>query len=203
MFLKKTHRKVGFLFIILVMKLFLLIFLFSCAHQHFSNDPYVDQPNYPYRRKDWKHWTDSDKNCLNTRHELLKARSQIKVQYSKKGCTVISGEWKDYYYPEKIFQASKVDVDHVIPLKHAHESGGYLWASDKKEHFANDPDNLVLTNRKYNRQKGAKTIAEWLPVQIDYACKYVANWFRLKRKYRLNVTKEELRTKSLLIDKCQ
>lgn len=176
--------------------LILSLFLFSCAHHQKAS--VVSR----YNRKDWKHWTDNDKNCLNTRQELLKQRSLVKVTMNKKGCTVVFGKWNDYYYPEVLVKASSVDVDHVIPLKHAHDSGGAGWAPERKEHFANDPDNLVLTNKKYNRRKGAKTIAEWLPVNAEYACKYVTNWFRLKQKYHLEISREEMKTKSQLKDQC-
>ena len=40
-------------------------------------------------------------------------------------------------------------------LKEAHISGGMNWDKRKKVAFANDADNLVVTNRRYNRQKGA------------------------------------------------
>ena len=154
-----------------------------------------------YDRKNWKHWIDEDKDCKNTRHELLEQRSKIKVTYkkTKRGyCLVDKGEWDDYYYPEKITSAKKIDVDHVIPLKHASESGGSKWSKKQKTQFANDPENLVLTNLKYNRQKGAKTISEWLPVYKDYACKYVQKWFYLKKKYSLEVSNDENKTKELL-----
>jgi hypothetical protein len=167
------------------MKNYLLVFFVlssSCSIQH-SN---------PYNRKDWPHWSDFDKNCLNTRAEILKERSLLPVKFNKKGCGVKAGKWEDYYYPEIHLKAKNVDVDHLIPLKHAHESGGGVWSREKKEKFANDPDNLVITNRTYNRQKGAKTIAQWLPVQKDYACKYIKDWFKIKKKYGLEIKSDEI-----------
>ncbi len=138
-----------------------------------------------YVRSDWPHWIDQDKDCLDTRAEILKQRSLVPVSMNKKGCKVKSGKWKDYYYPETLTQASQVDIDHLIPLKHAHETGAAHWSTSQKEKFANDPENLVITNRRYNRQKGAKGIDEWLPVHKDYACKYITDWIKLKKKYHL------------------
>lgn len=154
-----------------------------------------------YERKNWKHWIDEDKDCKNTRHEILESRSKVKVTYKKNkrgNCLVGTGEWDDFYYPEKLTSAKKIDVDHVIPLKHASDAGGKHWTKKEKTRFANDPENLVLTNLKYNRQKGAKTIAEWLPVYKDYACRYVQKWFYLKNKYSLSISKDEENTKKLL-----
>lgn len=158
--------------------------------------------NAQYNRKDWKHWSDFDKNCQNTRAEVLISRSLKPVTFKgNKKCTVSTGLWDDYYYNEKLDKASKVDIDHLIPLKHAYESGGLEWSRQKKEQFSNDPENLVITNLKYNRTKGAKTILEWLPIDRKYACKYVSDWFYVKNKYQLKVTKEEKSVKNNL--KCE
>ena len=152
-----------------------------------------------YNRKDWKHWSSSGHGCRNTRSQLMVSQSLIPVQYTNaKQCTVKSGQWNDFYYNEMITTAKDADIDHVVPLKHANDIGGESWSEDQKEQFANDPDNLIITNKTYNRQKGAKTIAQWLPVNRDYACKYVARWFKVKQKYNLPVSKEELNTKNIL-----
>jgi hypothetical protein len=71
-----------------------------------------------------------------------------------------------------------------------------------KEDFANDPENLVITHRKYNRAKGPKGIDEWLPIDLEYACKYVKDWLKIKNKYRLIVGNKEEMTVSELKGKC-
>ena len=109
----------------------------------------------------------------------------------KRGCKVKIGKWKDYYYPEIHLLASKVDIDHLVPLKHAHDVGASGWSHAQKEKFANDPENLVITNLRYNRQKGAKGIDEWLPRHKDYACKYISDWVKIKKKYSLRLREEE------------
>lgn len=155
-----------------------------------------------YYRKDWKHWIDADHNCINTRHEILKKRSLVPVTLSKNGCSVKTGEWDDYYYPEKMTKLSDIDIDHLVPLKHAHESGGKNWNKTQKEIFANDEENLVITNKKYNREKGSQTIATWLPVQKNYACKYLIDWMKIKKKYALTISSQEQKTFDLGIKNC-
>ena len=186
--------------------LFALIFflLLSCSTKKVVKDNVVARSSheYPYNRSEWAHWSDSDGNCLDTRGEILKKRSLISVTLNKKGCKVKSGEWNDYYYPEILFQAAQVDIDHLIPLKHAHLVGAARWSSELKEAFANDPENLVITNRRYNRQKGAKGIHEWLPLNKSYACKYVQDWKKIKKKYALQIGAEENKTYSLLKADC-
>ena len=99
-----------------------------------------------------------------------------------------TGRWNDFYYEEVHTIAKKVDIDHLVPLHHAHQSGGANWSSEKKKEFANDPQNLVITNASYNRQKGAKTPMEWMPVDRRYACRYMEQWFEVKKKYALVVS---------------
>lgn len=146
-----------------------------------------------YNRKEFKHWDDEDRDCRNRRAEILKEHSLTKVKYrkSKRGyCTVESGKWNDFYFPEVHTQASKVDIDHVVPLKNAWDSGAHAWAKAERETFANDPLNLVITNRKYNRQKGAQTPLTWAPIDRDYYCKYLNLWIKIKRKYQLTINKQ-------------
>lgn len=147
-----------------------------------------------YRRSEWGGWSHKEHNCQNTRHEILAARSLKPVTFSKKGCKVSEGAWDDYYYPETLSKTSDVDIDHLVPLKHAHENGGSHWNSAEKSKFANDPENLVITHKSYNRMKGAKTISEWLPVNKAYACRYMKDWFHIKAKYKLLVLDSELQT---------
>jgi hypothetical protein len=159
--------------------------------------------SHDYNRKEWKHWIDEDKNCLDTRSEILKSRSLSEVKLNPKGCKIVSGEWDDFYYSEKLYLAKKIDIDHLIPLKNAHLSGGADWSSDLKKEFANDPENLVITNLKYNRQKSAKGIDRWLPVNKKYACKYIKKWIYVKNKYQLTILKDEKHTIDVIGSECR
>lgn len=107
---------------------------------------------------------------------------------------MISGKWEDYYYPETHTLSKTVDIDHLVPLKLAFDQGGHAWSAEKKERFANDPENLVITNRSYNRKKGAKSIDQWLPVHRTYACKYIRDWKHIKLKYGLKINHSEQAT---------
>jgi len=168
-------------------------------HCHQAKKP--DAPNKEkvnlgkYNRKLYPHWIDRDSDCQNERQEILIGRSLVPVilKTNRKGrkCTVVAGTWRDFYYSELLTEASQIDVDHVIPLKHAHEAGAKNWSRDKRRTFANDPENLVLTNKKYNRMKGAKSPLLWLPSDKDYACRYFKRWLFVKDKYQLDVSQAE------------
>lgn len=167
--------------------IFFLLVVLSCAHQ-------PTQVTTKYNRKEWKHWSDFDRDCQNTRHEILIERSLGPLRFDRKRCNVIKGKWQDYYYPEYHTLSRQVDIDHLVPLKNAHDTGGAYWSKEQKEKFANDPENLVITKLTYNRQKGSKGIDAWLPVHKEYACKYIKDWVRIKEKYRLLLTEKEKHT---------
>jgi len=83
-----------------------------------------------------------------------------------------------------ITDASKLDIDPLVPLKEAHESGGHAWYPDKRRDYANDlsdPNTLIAVDRGLNRQKWAGT-TDWLPTKQAYEAKYKRAWGALKLK---------------------
>lgn len=77
-----------------------------------------------YNRKDWPHWIDKNGDCQNTRQEFLIATSEVAVQFKdSKRCTVKSGLWYGVYTGQAFTDPSEVDIDHVVPLAHAHRHG--------------------------------------------------------------------------------
>ena len=121
---------------------------------------FADSAGCPkYDRKSYRHWIDEDRDCQNARHEVLIEESPSTFGFkSSKGCRVNSGSWNDPYSGRTITDATKLDIDHMVPLKEAHDSGAAFWSRERKRAYANDlddPDTLIAVNRCLNRQKGA------------------------------------------------
>lgn len=116
----------------------------------------TDLPDYD--RGDWKHWIDGDKDCQNTRHEVLIDESLVRVTFkSDKRCQVAAWKWVDPYTGETITDATRLDVDHMVPLRNAHNSGGWRWDNGKKSSYANEmayADHLIAVTASANRKKG-------------------------------------------------
>lgn len=145
-----------------------------------------------YDRDDWPHWIDKDGDCQNERAEALIKVSKVAVKFKRnKGCTVTQGQWVDPYSGQTFTQASKLDIDHIVPLKEAHISGGANWTRNQKRTFANDPINLIVVSAKENRQKGAKDPAQWLPEAVSFHCEYFDLWVTVKAKYGLKMDSKE------------
>jgi hypothetical protein len=156
-----------------------------------------------YDRGEWPHWLDSDKDCQNTRHEILIQTSTKPISFkSERECNVLSGEWYDPYSSETYTVSSDLDLDHIVPLKFAHGRGGNSWSRQQKAIFANDRDNLILAQASLNRQKGAKGLNDWLPPNHQYRCEYIGHFNTVMGKYKLVYTPSEQRIVNRLVGAC-
>lgn len=153
-----------------------------------------------YDRDEFKHWVDADDDCLDTREEVLAADSLVPVGDS---CTVTAGEWFSYYDHLTWTQPSDVDIDHMVPLKEAWDSGAHAWDDDARERYANDLGDrrsLVAVTDNENQSKSDRDPAEWLP---DFGvCRYVAEWTVVKTRWDLTVDRAEKRTLRRLAADC-
>ena len=156
-------------------------------HCHNQND-YV----LKYDRKDWGGWVDEDGDCQNIRAEILIRDSLTPVIFkTDRKCKVVSGTWKDPYTGRIYYMASDIDIDHIVPLSHAHKYGGMYWDKDYKVAFANDPENLLAVEDNANQSKGDKAPHEWMPDNENYHCKYIGRWIYVAEKYKLSVSQIE------------
>jgi hypothetical protein len=156
-----------------------------------------------YDRSDWPHWLDVDKDCQNTRHEILIQTSNKAVEFKTDSkCNVLSGEWYDPYSGDKLTMSKDLDLDHIVPLKFAHGHGADNWSRERKAMFANDVDNLILAKASLNRQKGAKGLDEWLPPNQSYRCEYISRFNSVMAQYELSYIPSEKRIINRMVRAC-
>ncbi len=147
-----------------------------------------------YSRSDYKHWIDDDKDCQNTRQEVLIIESLEKPTLDKKGCKVVKGKWYDPYTDKYFTNPSDLDVDHFVPLKETDRSGGQIWDSEKKMQYANDltnPETLIAVYKSANRSKADKDPSDWLPTNPKFQCQYIATWQKIKKIWGLQMDEKE------------
>jgi hypothetical protein len=148
-----------------------------------------------YDRDDWSHWSDDDGDCQNIRHEVLQDETFEAVTFTtSSNCYVDTGKWYGVYTATYYYTASDLDVDHFVPLKNAHGSGGYEWSLAKKKEYANyleDSDHLIAVQSGANRSKGARGPEDWKPTNKDYWCEYAYDWIRIKDTWGLTATQTE------------
>ena len=134
-------------------------------------------------------WLDTDRDCYNTRHEILAELSTGTVRTAN--CRVITGRWLDPYTDQIFTQSKDLDIDHLVPLYWAWQHGADSWSQDTRLTFANDPRNLFAVEAKANRSKGAKGPLEWMPPSPGFHCQYLLRFERIVLMYKLKQTPEE------------
>lgn len=157
-------------------------------------------PSLKYNRDSlFGNWIDTDKDCQNTRAELLIARSARPVTFTTASkCTVDSGEWIDPYTGNTHYKASELQIDHIVPLAEAWRSGAWSWTQEERLAFANDSTNLVAVESAVNLQKSDRTPDEWMPPNKNVWAFYVTSWIQLKNKYGLSARPDEANSVLLL-----
>jgi len=139
-----------------------------------------------------KNWSDADRDGCNTRQEVLITESIIPVKIGD-GCRV-TGQWFSVYDRVTTTDSSSFDIDHMVPLKEAWDSGAWNWNEDQRKKFANDLDKsffLIAVTASSNRSKGERDPAEWMPTSVRYRCEYARIWVKIKRAWDLSVDPAE------------
>jgi hypothetical protein len=150
-------------------------------------------------------WADADGDCQDGRQEILIAQSKTNPVLTTDTCSVISGLWVDPYTGETTTNPSDVEIDHLVALKEAHDSGGASWPPAKKQAFAQDvtSGNLFVVMTSTNRSKSDRDPGEWLPADKKRACWYVMQWADVKRRWGLSMDKQEAEANRLLLTSCR
>jgi hypothetical protein len=193
----------------------IVVFLLSIviyAPQAFSNTTYAQSyegfistlnslevkgraPKTGYSRAQFSHWSDLDRNGCDARNDILKRDlTEVVFKVGTRDCKVLSGVLLDPFSNKVLtFTSVKsaVDIDHVVSLSNAWQTGAAYFDRNIRSQIANDPLNLLAVDAKLNRQKGDGDAATWLPPNKAFRCEYVSRQVSVKAKYSLWVTSPE------------
>lgn len=158
-----------------------------------------------YISSSFKVWTDDDRDGCDTRKEVLIAESKVRITLKAK-CTVTVGKWTSWYDGKTWTKPSDVDIDHVVPLKEAWDSGAKFWSTATRTKYANDLDfgwSLDAITDHVNSSKGDKDPAQWLPPLASARCAYAIHWVAIKYRWKLTIdTAEQNKLLSILSGNC-
>ena len=152
------------------------------------------QPEYQsgYSRSKFGDWIDADGDGLDTRAEVLIDESRVSVTISRG--IVRTGRWVSLYDNLTWTIGTDVDIDHVVALKEAWESGAYRWSASRRIAFANDLGvswSLRAVTDNVNASKGDRDPASWLPPYRASTCTYLVGWVGVKLRWGLSVDAAE------------
>ena len=100
-----------------------------------------------------------------------------------------------------------INIDHVVSLKDAYDSGAASWSAYKKRTFANDKSNHVPSCGRVNSSKGSAGPKDFLrrsndgkglEYEIVRFCEYVRKYYNTKVRYDLSLADND----KLLFQSC-
>lgn len=143
-------------------------------------------------------WADVDRNGCDTRNDIL-ARDLTSETFKPgtQNCVVATGTLADKYTGKTINfvrgadTSSAVQIDHIIPLSLAWQTGAQQISEEQRKQLSNDPLNLMAADGPANMSKSDKSADAWLPPNKAFRCEYVARQTAVKAKYNLWMTQSE------------
>lgn len=166
-------------------------------------------------------WASNGCGSATTRDTIL-ARD-LKDAVKNPRCQVTSGTLSDPYTGQTIqFRrgrntSSAVQIDHVVALLDAWESGARDWDQTKRVQYANSPDVLLASDGPANMAKGSGLDANgtslyrpqnsgapdiWMPDNKAYRCDYMAKRATIKSKWGLTMTPREKQQTVSVLSQC-
>ncbi len=145
-----------------------------------------------YLRDLFPHWLDLDSDGCNTRCEVLSAEK------------LAGGGWMSTYDGLLVYDASDIDIDHLVPLAEAWRSGASEWDAAKRAAFANDlgdPATLAAVTASSNRAKRDGDPASWRPQPSEW-CSYARSWVKVKVRWGLTADPGEVQSLQQMLATC-
>ncbi|MER5967505.1 HNH endonuclease family protein [Streptomyces sp. NPDC002057] len=169
--------------------------------------PLADESRTGYERTKFKHWNsglDPADGC-NTRNEVLLAEA-TQAPTVAAGCKLSGGAWLSFYDGQEVNDPGKLDIDHMVPLAEAWDSGASAWTAARREAYANDQDapaSLVAVTARTNRSKADQDPREWMPPLPDSHCRYVSEWVATKLRWGLSADQAETDALTVYAEACE
>lgn len=173
------------------------------------------------REKYFGGWASNGCGSATTRDTILARDLKGAVKNPK--CQVMSGTLSDPYTGRTIqFRrgrntSSAVQIDHVVALLDAWESGARDWDQAKRVEYANSSDVLLASDGPANMAKGSGLDANgtslyrsqnsgapdiWMPDNKAYRCDYMAKRATIKSKWGLTMTPREKQQTVSVLSQC-
>jgi hypothetical protein len=151
-------------------------------------------------------WLDVDRNGCDTRNDILARDLTALVTFGT--CKVMSGNLVSPFTAESISfvrgqdTSALVQIDHVVALSNAWQTGAQQLTQAQRVSLANDPINLLAVDGGSNAKKGDGDAATWLPSNKAFRCGYVARQVSVKATYGLWVTPAERDAMTRVLNSC-
>ena len=163
-------------------------------------------PKTGYKRSQFGDGWAKSGGC-DTRNVILR-RDLVNAVLGDDNCKVQAGALSDPYTGQRIAfkrganSSGAVQIDHVVALSNAWQTGAQQLSSEQRISLANDPLELLAVDGPANQQKGDGDAATWLPSNKPFRCQYIARQIAVKKKYSLWVTPPERTAMERILANC-
>lgn len=158
-----------------------------------------------YDRDQFPHWITGANGC-DTRAQVLIRDSTTPPRLDPSGCGIVTGSWYSRYDAATWTNPGDVDIDHVVALSEAWDSGAYAWDVQQRTSYANDLADvrtLIAVTDNVNASKSDRDPTNWLPPNSGDTCRYIGDWISIKARWTLTVDTGEAATlRNLLTGSC-
>ena len=165
----------------------------------------VNEHRGGYERGLFDYPDDANGDGCDTRDDILRRDSATPV-VTGSNCRVISGTWVSPYDQITVLDPVGLEIDHVVALKEAWDSGAWNWPTDRRRAFANDlsdPAALRAVTTSSNQAKGDRDPSNWLPSDQGNVCAFIGEWVTIKAQWGLSMDQSEYgRIRNLLLGAC-
>lgn len=105
------------------------------------------------------------------------------------------------YTCETFRTKGETQIEHIVALSEAHDSGLCARSLEERRRFASDLRNLTLASPQTNRAKGAQDAADWRPTKN--ACWFAETVVSVRKAYKLTIDRREVAALDRIIKTCK
>ncbi|MCW8382412.1 HNH endonuclease family protein [Streptomyces justiciae] len=174
------------------------------VHDALAELPIRDEDRTGYSRDKFRHWVDADRNGCSTRNEVL-IEEAVTAPTVGANCALTGGSWYSPYDDAYFTVARSLDIDHLVPLAEAWDSGANTWTAKERQDYANDLDDaraLIAVSAASNRSKSDQDPATWQPPAAGYRCTYATDWITIKTRWQLAIDNAEQAALTDILNTC-
>ena len=150
----------------------------------------AEPPRVGYDRDLFPHWDDTDHDGCTTRCEVLAAEERS------------DGTWFSWWDAKLVSVSGHLDIDHVVALAEAWDSGASQWNASRRNAFADWQVNLVAVSQSVEAGKGGQDAADWSPPRSRSACLFAEISITTKLHWGLSVDAAEKAALGALLNGC-
>ena len=139
-------------------------------------------------------WADADGDGCAVDEDVI-IRDSLEPPVLTPTCDAVTGRWYSPYDGATWLNRSEVEIDHVVSLKEAWDSGAHAWTPERRAAMFNDMTDrrtLRVVSATIDDTKMTNDPANWMPPLESDWCRYLADHIAIKVRWGLSMDQVEI-----------